>query len=112
MLIFRRLPKNLFLRGLTYFRKSKEHKSRKKNKSLSYTRSREIVLKALSEIGLKREKFGLHSLRAGGATAAANAGIKDRLFKRHGRSRSETAKDGYVKDNLKELISVSLILGI
>ena len=71
------------LRGLTYFRKSKEHKLMKKNKSLSYTRSRKIVLKALSEIGLKREKFGLHSLRVGGA--AANAGIKDRLFKRHGR---------------------------
>ena len=99
-------------RGLTYFRKSKEHKLRKKNESLSYTRSREIVLKALSEIGLKREKFGLHSLRAGGATAAADAGIEDRLFKRHGRWRSETAKDGYVKDNLKELLSVSLSLGI
>ena len=28
--------------------------------------------------------FGMHSLRAGGATAAANAGVPDRLFKRHG----------------------------
>ena len=93
--------KEFIFRGLTYFRKSKEHRLRKKNKSLSYTRSGEIVLKAFSEIGLKREKFRLHSLRAGGATAAANARIKDRLFKRHGRWRSETAKDGYVKDNLK-----------
>ena len=104
--------KEFIFGGLIYFKKSKKHKLRKKNKSLSYTRSREIVLKALSEIGLKREKFGLHSLRVCGATAAANAGIKDRLFKKHGRWRSEIAKDGYVKNNLKELLSVLLSLGI
>ena len=57
-------------------------------------------------------KIGLHSLRAGGATAAANNGIPDRLFKRHGRWSSETAKDGYVKDNLDSLLSVSKNLGI
>ena len=28
--------------------------------------------------------IGIDSLRAGGATAAANASIQDRLFKRHG----------------------------
>ena len=42
------------------------------------------------------KQFGMHSLRAGGATAAANAGVLDRLFKRHGHWRSETAKDGYI----------------
>ena len=41
--------------------------------------------------------MSLHSLRAGGATSAANVGIPDRLFKRHGRWASENAKDGYVK---------------
>ena len=30
-----------------------------------------------------------------------------RLFKRHGRWRSETAKDGYVKDSMSALMSVS-----
>ena len=39
-----------------------------------------------------------HSFQAGGATAAAAAQVPDRLFKRHGRWRSENAKDGYVKD--------------
>ncbi|KAH3702743.1 hypothetical protein DPMN_077769 [Dreissena polymorpha] len=39
---------------------------------------------------------------AGGATAAANNGIPDRLFKRHGRWLSETAKDGYVKSSVDE----------
>ena len=41
---------------------------------LSYTRMRELVLEKLAEIGEDPKKFGLHSLRSGGATAAANAG--------------------------------------
>ena len=45
-------------------------------------------------------------------TAAAKTGVKDRLFKRHGSWRSENAKDRYVKDNLKELLSVSRNLDI
>ena len=32
------------------------------------------------------EQFGIHSLRAGGATtAAASSGVPDKLFKHHGR---------------------------
>ena len=73
---------------------------------------RTIVLDAFERINLPGSKFGLHSLRAGGATAAANSGVPDRLFKRHGRWRSDRAKDGYVKDNVKALLSVSHNLGI
>ena len=75
--------------------------------TLSYTRMREVFLAKLKSLGFDANQFGLHSLRAGGATAAANAGIPDRLFKRHGRWRSETAKDGYVKDSMSALLSVS-----
>lgn len=60
---------------------------------ISYTRTREIVLAALAFLGHETGKFGLYSLRSGGATEAANAGIKDRLLKRHGRWKSESAKD-------------------
>ena len=69
----------------------------------------ELFMVKLRELGYDAKQFGLHSLRlrAGGATAAANAGVQDRLFKRHGHSRSETAKDGYIKDNSKAFISVS-----
>jgi len=49
---------------------------------------------------------------AGGASAAANAQISDILFKRHGRWKSDEAKDGYIKDNIQSLLSVSLSLGI
>ena len=79
---------------------------------LSYTRAREIVLSAFESIGLNKKSFGLHSLRAGGASAAANANINDRLFKRHGRWKSDKAKDGYVKDNVESFLSVSKSLGI
>ncbi|KAL4240354.1 hypothetical protein ACF0H5_001144 [Mactra antiquata] len=50
--------------------------------------------------------------RSDGASVAANKGIKDRLFKRHSRWSSESAKDGYVKDNLSERLLVSQSLGL
>ena len=52
---------------------------------ISYIQLREIVKAKLEEIGVDGSKYGLHSFTAGGATAAANNGIPDRLFKRHGR---------------------------
>ena len=99
-------------RGITVTKKDKIGKLRKAVKGLSYTRMREILLNELASIGLDKSKFGLHSLRAGGATAAANNGVKDRLFKRHGRWKSEKAKDGYVEDDVKALLSVTKSLGI
>ena len=98
-------------RSLSYCKRSKSYKLRG-SAPISYTRAREILLDALGAIGLDKQKFGLHSLRSGGASAAANFGISDRLFKKHGRWRSETAKDGYVKENLSEKLSVSKMLGI
>ena len=79
---------------------------------LSYTRAREILLSALGSLGLDKSKFGLHSLRAGGATAAANLGISDRLFKKHGQWKSDAAKDGYVTENIAQRLSVTKHLGI
>ena len=79
---------------------------------LSYTRAREVLLEALESLGLDKSKFGLHSLRAGGATAAAAAGIQDRIFKKHGRWSSDTAKDGYVRENISEKLLVTKNLGL
>ena len=88
------------------------YKFRDDNIPLSYNRMRELFISAFSSFVPDISKYGLHSLRAGGATAAANYGVPDRLFKRHGRWRSETAKDGYVKDLLDEKLFVSKNLGI
>ena len=79
---------------------------------LSYTRVRELVLEKLVAIGLNKRQFGVHRLRSGGASAAAQAGVPDRWFKRHGRWRSENAKDGYIKDNLQDRLQVSRSLGL
>ena len=44
--------------------------------SLSYTRTRELFLVKMEELGFDPNQFGLHSLSAGGASAAANAGVQ------------------------------------
>ena len=75
-------------------------------------RMRELFLGKLSELGLDLKQFGLHSLRAGGATPAAKAGVPDHLFKRHGRWKSESAKDGYVEDSVAAHMVVSKSLDL
>ena len=70
------------------------------------------MLEAFKDIVPDICAIGTHSLRSGGATAAANAGIPDRLFKRHGRWSFDSAKDDYVKDSLSSRLSVSKALGI
>ena len=52
---------------------------------ISYTCLKDLFKRKLSKLGFEAAEFGLHSLRSGGATAAANAGVPDRLFKCHGR---------------------------
>ena len=54
----------------------------------------------------------LHSLRLGNATTAVAAGILDQSFKKHGRWKSEKAKDGYIKEMLIEKLTVSKQLGL
>ena len=70
------------------------------------------MLEAFKNIVPDVSAISTHSLRGGGATAAANAGVPDRLFKRHCRWASESAKDGYVQDSLSSRLSVSKPLGI
>jgi len=55
-----------------------------------------------------REAF----LRSGGATMAANNGVSDRMFQRHGRWKSVEAKDTYVDDDPEQRLSVSKFLGL
>ncbi|XP_033729388.1 integrase/recombinase xerD homolog [Pecten maximus] len=93
------------------FRSCSTCKLIQKNKRLSYTGARQAISKRLSLVCDVRN-VGLHSLRAGGATVAANNGVNDRCFKRHGRWKSETAKDGYVADSLQARLKVTQKLGL
>lgn len=56
-------------------------KVRTDKKALSYSTLRNLFRLALRSHVQDISKYGLHSLRSGGATKAANMGIPDRLFK-------------------------------
>ena len=90
---------------------TKNGQTLRKSGKISYSCLRE-AFKKISDLSLPPEEFGLHNLRAGGTTAAANAKVLDRCFKRHGRWKSENAKDGYIKDDIKGRLEVSKSLGL
>jgi integrase len=79
---------------------------------MSYTRVAEIVQSKFVQIGLDKSKFKLHSLRAGGASAAANNHVDDRALQRHGRWKTGSVKNRYITESLSDLLSLSKNLGI
>ena len=82
------------------------------NKPISYSSARGSFMGHLSKIVDNTTIYGLHSLRSGGATAAANSGISDRLIAKQGRWSSNSSRDGYIKDNPDKRFKVSKSLGI
>ena len=63
--------------------------------AISYSNLKELFIEAFKPYVSDISRYGLHSLRSGGATAADSHGIPDMLLKRHGRWLSESAKDRY-----------------
>jgi len=51
-------------------------------------------------------------MRSGGATAVANTNINERCWKRHGRWKSDTSKDGYIVDSVANRLEVTKKLGL
>ena len=82
---------------------------RSKNKPISYSTTRDDVLKVLKSIGLDSKVYGLHSLRSGGASAF---GVKDRLIMKHGRWKSEGVKNRYISEDISSLLFVSQNLNL
>ena len=70
------------------------HKLALVNKPLSYSTIRDHFKASFKDIVPDINRFGAHSLRAEGASAAANAGVNDRLFQRHGRWKTASAMKG------------------
>ena len=94
----------------TLYRTKKGHRA-SKWRGISYSRINEVFHENLKLRGIE-ENYGLHSLRAGGASAAAKNGVSDRLISKQGRWASESARNGYIEDDKKTRLGVTLSLGL
>ena len=66
------------------------------NKPISYSTYRQSFKKSFCDIVPDITNFSTHSARSDGATFAANSGIPERNFQRHGRWASVSAKNTYI----------------
>lgn len=64
-------------------------------------------METLEKVGIDSKAFGLHSLRSGGATAAAEKNVSGRLIKIHGRWKTDYSRDNYIKDSVDNKLKVS-----
>lgn len=79
---------------------------------ISYSTYRQSFKKSFRDIVPDITNFSTHSARSGGATSAANCGIPERNFQRHGRWASVLAKNIYIKDSLASRLDVSKSLSL
>jgi integrase len=77
------------------------------DRSVSYNLVREVVKRAIKAIGEDPSRFSTHSMRAGGASAAAAARVDPRMLQRHGRWARPESMNIYVKDRLQDKLEVS-----
>ena len=101
----------LIFRQLTLVKTKSSCKMVSKDKPISYSTFREHLSKSLRSVVPDPSVYGTHSFRSGGASTAANSGVGDCVFQRHGRWKGVSAKDGYVKDDIASRISVTKSLG-
>jgi hypothetical protein len=78
---------------------------------LTYSNVRDITKRKLGQIGLNTQVYSTHSLRSGGASAASNHDMSDRLLQRHGRWAGSSSASRYLDDNLTNRLSVSQCIG-
>ena len=72
---------------------------------MSYSRASELIKRELQKEELDPKLYGVHSLRAGGASAAL--GVPDRLFQRQGEWRSERSQNNYIQESMESLLTVT-----
>ena len=70
------------------------------------------LAKSLKNVFPDPSSYGTPSFPSGGVARAANSGIDDRVFQRHGMSKSVAAKDSYIKDNVATRFHVFESLGL
>jgi integrase len=83
---------------------------------IEYGRARYQVMKQVGlQMGLSvreaQARFGLHSLRSGGATKAAAENVDERVFQAHGGWKSREAMLAYIEETLDHQLSVTRAMG-
>ena len=81
-----------------------------KGGKLSYTTCRDILRETLSGLDYNPNDYFLHSLRAGDIASAVHQSsnsISERLLKKHGRWKSDSAKDVYFEESLENRLQVT-----
>ena len=91
--------------------KNKTTHASEKDIPMTYSSIRDVVKKKATQLGLDAKRFGTHSMRAGGATAAANSAVPDRILQKHGRWATASSKDRYVKDSHEQRMQITQMLG-
>ena len=107
-----RNPNNYLISRLAHTKRGHNPIGRR---SLSYSRIRENFLQLLAPVwaaGRGIRDYGMHSLRSGGASAADNNDVSDRLIGKRGRWSSNTSRDTYIKDNKWKWLSVTQTLAL
>ena len=77
------------------------------DKPIIYSCIRDGFRRDLKNIEVDLSKFGLHSLRSGGATLAADNSINDHIFQRPGHCKSTEAKKTWVNDSIEQRLTHS-----
>ena len=80
------------------------------NKHVSYSNILKYFKEFVGNIGLNVNKYGLHSLRSGGTSAAVLRGADLRMVQRHGRWKSVKSMNMYVKDSTQSKLGVTRCL--
>ena len=84
------------------FKKGSSEKFSPSNQPWSYSIARVRVLQALADAAHMSfadvtDRYGLHSLRSGGATLVAKEGVPDHIFRAHGAWRYSQAMHAYIE---------------
>ena len=80
--------------------------------TMSCSRARESVRTALVSVGEDPDKYGQHSLRSGGDSVAAAAGVTDWVIQHHGGWKSEAGMKCFFAESLPNLLTVSQTIGL
>ena len=80
---------------------------RLRRQPLRYSRALELVRNTFRNFGLNPKDYGLHSLRSGGASAAAATEVPERLIARQGGWKSLSTVRRYIQEPLENALKAS-----